>query len=173
MGFRGSRVQISPSRLAKTDSPQSLGCGDFRFPVGGGVGSRIHSRGASGRLVPLPGDSRAKLPTGLRRSRPDRPPFAVPGRQGRTYRERLRSGGARTRRRVRRPGHRGRPLVFSTAGPGSHLVIEFLLVRIVGQPQCVEHTALARVRDRELLQMPLAPRDRRYVLHRLNGGHIL
>lgn len=62
------------------------------------------------------------------------------------------------------------PVVFSTADPGSDFVIEFLPVSIVGQPRCFEHTALAWVRDHELLQMPLAPSDRRYVLHRLNGG---
>lgn len=62
------------------------------------------------------------------------------------------------------------PVVFSTADPGSHFVVEFLPVNIVGQPQCLEHTALAWVADHELLQMPLAPSDRRYVLHRLNGG---
>lgn len=62
------------------------------------------------------------------------------------------------------------PVVFSTADPGSHFVIEFLPVSIGGQPQCFEHTALAWVPDFELLQMPLAPSDRRYVLHRLDGG---
>ncbi len=62
------------------------------------------------------------------------------------------------------------PVVFSIADPGSLFLIDFLPVRIVGQPQCFEHAALAWVREHELLQLPLAPSDRRYVLHRLEGS---
>jgi len=59
---------------------------------------------------------------------------------------------------------------FSIADPGSPFVIEFLPVTIAGQPRCLEHTALAWMRARELLELPLAPSDRRYVLHRLRGS---
>lgn len=59
---------------------------------------------------------------------------------------------------------------FSIADPGSEFMIEFLSVRIVGKPQCLEHASLAWVREHELLQLPLAPSDRRYVLCRLQGS---
>jgi 8-oxo-dGTP diphosphatase len=58
---------------------------------------------------------------------------------------------------------------FSVSDPGSPFVIEFLSVTIAGSPQCLEHAALAWVHESELLELPLAPSDRRYVLHRLNG----
>lgn len=58
---------------------------------------------------------------------------------------------------------------FSVPDPGSRFVIEFLEVRIAGEPEALEHAALTWVDERELLNYPLAPSDRRYVLHRLNG----
>ncbi|MBW3630217.1 MAG: NUDIX domain-containing protein [Gemmatimonadetes bacterium] len=61
------------------------------------------------------------------------------------------------------------PVRFSVADPGSHFLIEFLPVSIVGQPQCLEHAALDWFREDELLELPLAPSDRHYLLHRLNG----
>ena len=59
---------------------------------------------------------------------------------------------------------------FSVADPGSEFVIDFLSVRIEGEPQCLEHASLAWVGEHELLELPLAPSDRRYVLHRLHGS---
>jgi 8-oxo-dGTP diphosphatase len=61
------------------------------------------------------------------------------------------------------------PVQFSIADPDSPFVIEFLPVTIAGQPQCFEHTALAWMRECELLDLPLAPSDRRYVLYRLSN----
>lgn len=56
---------------------------------------------------------------------------------------------------------------FSRADPGSHFVIEFLPVRIEGEPACLEHAALAWVPLDRLLDLPLAPSDRAYALHRI------
>jgi mutator protein MutT len=61
------------------------------------------------------------------------------------------------------------PVQFSISDSGSPFVIEFLSVRIAGQPRCFEHTALVWMHERALLELPLAPSDRRYVLHRLAG----
>jgi mutator protein MutT len=58
---------------------------------------------------------------------------------------------------------------FSISDPSSPFVIDFLSVAIAGQPRCLEHTALAWMSERALLELPLAPSDRRYVLHRLSG----
>lgn len=63
------------------------------------------------------------------------------------------------------------PVRFSVSDPGSHFIIEFLLVSILGQPQCLEHAAVTWLREHELLELPLAPSDRQYVLHRLKGRH--
>jgi len=52
---------------------------------------------------------------------------------------------------------------FSYNDPGSHFVIEFLPVTISGEPQCLEHAALAWAGEEELLTYALAPTDRRYV----------
>lgn len=57
---------------------------------------------------------------------------------------------------------------FSVADPGSEFVIEFLAVSIAGQPQCLEHASLAWLHEHELLELALAPSDRRYVLQRLH-----
>ena len=54
---------------------------------------------------------------------------------------------------------------FSIADPGSHFVIEFHPVEIKGEPKCLEHSALAWLTPHELLDLPLAPSDRRYVEH--------
>jgi 8-oxo-dGTP diphosphatase len=63
------------------------------------------------------------------------------------------------------------PVQFSIADADSPFVIEFLPVTIAGQPRCCEHTALSWMRECELLGLPLAPSDRRYVLHRLSNDH--
>lgn len=62
---------------------------------------------------------------------------------------------------------------FSVADPGSEFVIEFLRVKIEGQPQCLEHASFAWVSEQELLEVPLAPSDRCYVLDRLRGTRAL
>jgi mutator protein MutT len=49
--------------------------------------------------------------------------------------------------------------IFSIADPGSHFVIEFLPVRIEGEPLCLEHSALAWAGEEEMLALALAPSD--------------
>ena len=51
---------------------------------------------------------------------------------------------------------------LSVQDHGSHFVIQFLQVSIAGEPQALEHTAIAWVSDDELLRLPLAPSDLRY-----------
>jgi 8-oxo-dGTP diphosphatase len=58
------------------------------------------------------------------------------------------------------------PVEFSIADPGSHFVIEFLPVEIDGEPQPLEHSALAWVSERELLCMALAPSDQKFIQFR-------
>jgi mutator protein MutT len=58
---------------------------------------------------------------------------------------------------------------FSVRDPGSEFVIEFLPVQIDGTPQCLEHMALAWMEEEEILSLPLAPSDRRYVVFRMDG----
>jgi 8-oxo-dGTP pyrophosphatase MutT (NUDIX family) len=52
---------------------------------------------------------------------------------------------------------------FSIADPNSPFLIVFLPTTITGEPTCHEHTALAWLTPTELLNLPLAPSDRRYV----------
>ena len=59
------------------------------------------------------------------------------------------------------------PVEFSIADPGSHFLVEFLHVKIRGEPTNLEHTSLAWIVEEELLTLPLAPSDRQYVLHRI------
>jgi 8-oxo-dGTP pyrophosphatase MutT (NUDIX family) len=54
-------------------------------------------------------------------------------------------------------------LLFSAGDPGSEFVIEFLEVRIEGEPLAKEHSALGWYRPNEALDLPLAPSDRRFV----------
>jgi 8-oxo-dGTP diphosphatase len=61
------------------------------------------------------------------------------------------------------------PVHFSIVDPGSPFVIEFHPVSIVGEPRCVEHTDLRWLGERELLDLPLAPSDRSYVLSRIEA----
>lgn len=46
---------------------------------------------------------------------------------------------------------------------GSPYLIAFVPVRIDGEPECLEHSALAWATPGELLQYALAPSDRRFV----------
>jgi 8-oxo-dGTP diphosphatase len=52
---------------------------------------------------------------------------------------------------------------FSIADPDSPFLIVFVATTITGEPTCYEHTALAWLTPAELLNLPLAPSDRRYV----------
>jgi 8-oxo-dGTP pyrophosphatase MutT (NUDIX family) len=52
---------------------------------------------------------------------------------------------------------------FEIADPGSDFLIAFVPVEIVGDPMCHEHIALHWGTPTELLDLPLAPSDRRYV----------
>lgn len=53
--------------------------------------------------------------------------------------------------------------------PGSPYLIVFVPVRIEGEPDCHEHSALQWGRPSELIQLPLAPSDRQYVTFRLQA----
>lgn len=57
---------------------------------------------------------------------------------------------------------------FAIADPGSEFLIVFAPVTIEGEPQCLEHDALRWAMLDELMVMPLAPSDRRFVEHRLS-----
>jgi 8-oxo-dGTP diphosphatase len=59
------------------------------------------------------------------------------------------------------------PVEYSVEDPGSDFVIDFLPVKIEGEPVCLEHSDLAWVTEEELDGLDLAPSDRRYALHRL------
>jgi mutator protein MutT len=59
------------------------------------------------------------------------------------------------------------PVEFSRPDPGSHFIIEFVPVRIEGEPICHEHAALAWVEEARLLERPLAPADWEFAVHRL------
>ena len=56
---------------------------------------------------------------------------------------------------------------FAVDDPGSHFRIEFIDVRIDGTPCCIEHTELAWAAPDALLELPLAPSDRRFAEHLL------
>jgi 8-oxo-dGTP diphosphatase len=61
-------------------------------------------------------------------------------------------------------------VALSVPDPGSDFVIEFLPVEIRGEPECLEHMAVEWRAEEELLSVPLAPSDRRYVAFRRDGG---
>ena len=52
---------------------------------------------------------------------------------------------------------------FSIADPDSPFLIAFVPTTIAGEPTCHEHTALAWLTPAELIDLRLAPSDRRYV----------
>jgi 8-oxo-dGTP diphosphatase len=58
---------------------------------------------------------------------------------------------------------------FSIRDPDSPFLIVFAPVQIAGEPQCREHIELKWVRFSELMSLPLAPSDRRYVEFRLQN----
>jgi mutator protein MutT len=51
--------------------------------------------------------------------------------------------------------------------PGSTFLIAFVPVTASGEPECKEHTAFAWATLQELIKLPLAPTDRRFVDHLL------
>jgi 8-oxo-dGTP diphosphatase len=59
---------------------------------------------------------------------------------------------------------------FAVRDAGSDFLIEFLPVRIAGEPQPLEHTRIKWVSDDELLALPLAPSDLCYARFRRDGG---
>lgn len=52
--------------------------------------------------------------------------------------------------------------------PGSPFRIAFIPVTISGEPACHEHAALLWAEVSELMQLPLAPSDNRFVEHRIS-----
>jgi mutator protein MutT len=58
-------------------------------------------------------------------------------------------------------------VAFSIADPGSQFIIDFVPVEIEGEPECLEHAALAWVADEDLASFALAPSDRQYAAHRM------
>ena len=62
------------------------------------------------------------------------------------------------------------PEEFAIADPGSPFLIAFVPVTIQGDPTCHEHTALRWDTAEALLDLPLAPSDRRYVEYRLTSA---
>jgi mutator protein MutT len=55
------------------------------------------------------------------------------------------------------------PVLLSIADPGSQFVIDFTPVTILGEPRCLEHSALEWLTLDELPSIELAPSDRRFV----------
>lgn len=56
---------------------------------------------------------------------------------------------------------------FSVSDDGSPFLIVFVPTGIAGEPACREHAALTWGTLEELVTLPLAPSDRRFVEHRL------
>ena len=56
------------------------------------------------------------------------------------------------------------PVLFEQQDPGSQFLIQFVEVQITGEPQALEHEAVAWVSISDLLQYSLAPTDRAFVL---------
>lgn len=54
-------------------------------------------------------------------------------------------------------------VLLEVADHGSPFVIAFLPVEIAGEPKCLEHDALLWAEPGALLNLPLAPSDRRFV----------
>lgn len=54
---------------------------------------------------------------------------------------------------------------LSVGDPGSEFVIEFIPTEIRGTPEPLEHTELRWGLPKDLLEIPLAPSDRNFVLH--------
>ncbi len=59
-------------------------------------------------------------------------------------------------------------ILFERQDPGSEFLIQFAEVAAVGEPQALEHDAVAWVPRSELLEYELAPTDRAFAMHLLN-----
>lgn len=59
--------------------------------------------------------------------------------------------------------------IFSRQDPGSHFIIDFHPVEIIGDPICHEHSEMAWVREENLHTFDLAPSDRDFVFHIRKG----
>jgi 8-oxo-dGTP pyrophosphatase MutT (NUDIX family) len=57
---------------------------------------------------------------------------------------------------------------FAVQDPGSDFLIEFHPVEIAGEPKALEHAALSWLTEAELLSVPLAPSDHKFVVHLLS-----
>jgi 8-oxo-dGTP diphosphatase len=53
-------------------------------------------------------------------------------------------------------------VIFSTKDAGSEFQIDFVRTTILGDPICIEHSALNWVATEDLLALELAPSDRRF-----------
>jgi len=53
-------------------------------------------------------------------------------------------------------------VAFSVSDPGSNFVIDFVPTVIVGDPSCIEHSALQWATSEELQALDLAPADRSF-----------
>jgi mutator protein MutT len=60
------------------------------------------------------------------------------------------------------------PLLFERQDPGSEFLIQFIEVTATGEPQALEHDAVAWVPQSKLLNYELAPTDRAFAMHLLN-----
>jgi 8-oxo-dGTP diphosphatase len=58
--------------------------------------------------------------------------------------------------------------LFERQDPGSEFLIQFIEVAAAGEPQALEHEAVAWVSFSELLTYDLAPTDRVFAMHLLN-----
>ena len=56
-------------------------------------------------------------------------------------------------------------VLFEQQDPGSQFLIQFVEVQITGEPQALEHEAVAWVPVSDLQQYSLAPTDAAFVLH--------
>lgn len=59
-------------------------------------------------------------------------------------------------------------VLFTRADPGSEFVIEFVETEIRGSPVLLVHNQLVWCHPKELLQLPLAPSDRDFVVEHLS-----
>jgi hypothetical protein len=53
-------------------------------------------------------------------------------------------------------------VIFSTIDPGSEFQIDFVQTTILGNPICIEHSALQWAAAEDLLSLELAPSDQRF-----------
>jgi 8-oxo-dGTP diphosphatase len=59
-------------------------------------------------------------------------------------------------------------VLFERQDPGSEFLIQFIEVAAAGEPQALEHDAIASVPPSELLRYDLAPTDRAFVMNLLH-----